>query len=339
MADLMGEYGSVESAEFSRDSAYIVTGTKYDNTVRVFRTADGVMQWQTRLPAEIERVAWTGDGRRVVSVSEDHQMRVIDAGTGEVLRAFRHRAGIDSLALSHDGTIMAMGEESLHDSDPDSEPTAEVVLYNTETWEEIGRVFQGSTANEISFSPDDAYFVVVGGAHMKAWDTATRSLRYQNEVFYDSEYPQWSRFICVKISPDGRYVVVGANHGWLYFYHASTGEYIRRLNKTGDKIETVEWTADSRYVLSAGKVNVIDFIATRHALDTALNNRSVPIALRVPLTDHLEYMHFNASGALLTTAHQDGTVQLWTYMADNPGINQRSHAGLSAQQEADFDRR
>ena len=62
MADVMGEFGSVESAEFSPDSEFIATGTKYDNNVRVFRTVDGVMQWQRELPAEIERVAWNGDG-------------------------------------------------------------------------------------------------------------------------------------------------------------------------------------------------------------------------------------------------------------------------------------
>ena len=58
--------------------------------------------------------------------------------------------------------------------------------------------------------------------------------------------------------------------------------------------------------------------------------------MRVPLTDQLEYMHFNQNGSMLTTAHQDGTVQLWTYMSDNPGINQRSHRALSRQQREQF---
>ena len=36
---------------------------------------------------------------------------------------------------------------------------------------------------------------------------------------------------------------VGANGGWLYFFEAPSGKYIRRLNKTGDKIETIEFRA------------------------------------------------------------------------------------------------
>ena len=81
---------------------------------------------------------------------------------------------------------------------------------------------------------------------------------------------------------------------------------------------------------------MIDFYATEHVLDTSLNNGAVPIAKRVPVTDQLEYMNFDRTGALLTTAHQDGTVQLWTYMSDVPGINQRSHSALSEMQRREF---
>ncbi len=329
LADVMGEFGSVESAEFSPDSRFIVTGTKYDRTVRVFRTTDGVMQWGIGLHAEIERVAWNADGTQVVSVSEDHFMRVIDASDGTIVREIEHGNGMDSLALSHDGTIMAVGEEMRGESTGDrTEKATPVILYDATTWQEIGRVDQRSTANEISFSPDDRYFVVVGGNRLKIWETATGREVASAKTFTDSEYPERSRFISAKFSPDGKTIAVGANGGWLYFFSAPDGKYIRRLNKTGDKIETVEWTRDGKYVVSAGKGNVIDFIATRHALDRSLDNNSVPIAMRIAATDQLEYMHFNSTGSLLVTAHQDGTVQLWTYMSDNPGINQRSHRRL-----------
>ena len=333
IADLRGEFGSVESAEFSPDSQYIATGTKYDNTVRVFRTVDGVMQWQLQLPAEIERVAWDKQGGQLVSVSEDHWMRVIDARSGKIVKEIKHGNGMDSLALSSDGKIMAVGEEMRGESTGDrSTKSTPVILYDTSNWEEIRRFDQRATANEISFSSDDRYFAVVGGDALRIWETDTGREIAFHQPFYDSENPASSRFICAKFSPDNRFLAVGANHGWLYFYDAQSGEYIRRLNKTGDKIETVEWTKDSKYLLSAGKGNVIDFIAASYATDKSLDNGAVPIAMRIPMTDQLEYMHFNATGALLTTAHQDGTVQLWTYQSDNPGINQRLHHELTRQQ-------
>ncbi len=337
VADLLGEFGSVESAEFSRDSRFIVTGTKYDNTVRVFRTTDGVMQWETRLPAEIERVAWNADGTQVVSVSEDHFMRVLDAATGEIIKEFQHGNGMDSLALSNDGKIMAVGEEMKGDGGQTvvEHPTP-VILYDATTWQEIRRVDQRATANEISFSPDDSFFVVVGGNRLRIWETSTGRELATAVPRGDPSRPNENRFISAIIAPDGKHMAVGAQQGWVYLFETPTGKLIRRFNKTGDKIETVEWTKDGKYILSAGKGNVIDFIATEYALDTRLDNNSLPIGLRIRVTDQLEYMNFNREGSMLTTAHQDGTVQLWTYMSDNPGINQRSHSKLKKQQDALF---
>ena len=41
LADVNGEEGSIESAEFSPDSRFIVTGSKFDNQVIMWRTSDG----------------------------------------------------------------------------------------------------------------------------------------------------------------------------------------------------------------------------------------------------------------------------------------------------------
>ena len=51
------------------------------------------------------------------------------------------------------------------------------------------------------------------------------------------------------------------------------------------------------------------------------------------MTDNLEYMDFNATGTLFTSAHQDGTVQLWTFMSDDPTINSRRHEAIKKQQQ------
>lgn len=334
MADIMGEYGSVESAELSPNSEFVITGSKYDNTVRAWRTEDGFMLWKTTLPAEIERVAWTADNKTVVSVSEDHYMRVIDAKTGEILKEIQHDYGLDSAALSRGGTLMAIGEEMR--AGTAKKGATNVVLYDTETWQEVMKVDQETTANEIDFTPDDKYFVVVGSDHMRLWETDTGRLVKENITGTMGEDGFKHGFVCVKISPDGKHIAVGGSRGNLYLFDAANGEFIRAVNKTGQKIETVEWTKDGRYVLTAGREPVIDFYATEHVLDTALNNGAVPIAKRVHVTDQLEYMNFNRTGALLTTAHQDGTVQLWTYMSDVPGINQFSHRALSEMQQKEF---
>ena len=70
VADVNGEAGSVESAEFSPDGRFIVTGSKFGNIVIMWWTSDGVEIWRQEVDEEIERVGWTPDGKYVASCSE-----------------------------------------------------------------------------------------------------------------------------------------------------------------------------------------------------------------------------------------------------------------------------
>lgn len=318
LADVNGELGSVESAEFSPDSQYIVTGTKFDNTVRVFRTSDGAQMWVTQVPQEIERVAWTQDSRYVVSVSEDFMMRVIDAETGDIIKEIKHDAGIDGLASSNDGRYMVSGEEH-------TKGKGFAKVYSTEDWSLLHAVNHGDTVNEIDFTADDKYFVTSGHPYVKIWETESGKLIRTHNIIDTNNPDKSSYFINVNISPDDNYIAAGATEGYVYIYERKSGKLLRRLNKTGQKLETVAWTPDGRYLALAGHGETIDFFATAHLIDEEIGNDSVPYALRVPVTDALEYMEFNDAGTLFTTAHQDGTVQLWTYMSDDPLINTRRH--------------
>lgn len=68
VGDALGEIGSVESAEFSPDGKYIVSGTKYDNSVIMWRTSDGTELWRQNTKQEVERVAWSADGKYLGSI-------------------------------------------------------------------------------------------------------------------------------------------------------------------------------------------------------------------------------------------------------------------------------
>ncbi|MEM7659406.1 MAG: hypothetical protein AAF399_25025 [Bacteroidota bacterium] len=72
VADAMGELGSVESVEFSPDGKYLVSGTKFDNSVIMWRTSDGTELWRKYAAQEVERVGWSADGQYVAAGSEDY---------------------------------------------------------------------------------------------------------------------------------------------------------------------------------------------------------------------------------------------------------------------------
>lgn len=67
VADVNGEAGSIESAEFSPDGRRIVSGSKFDNSVIMWRTSDGHELWRATVAAEIERVGWSPDGKVVAA--------------------------------------------------------------------------------------------------------------------------------------------------------------------------------------------------------------------------------------------------------------------------------
>ncbi len=333
LADVYGEPGSVESAEFSPDSRFIVTGSKFDFTVRLWRTADGTQLWVRNVPDEIERVAFTRDGRYVAAVSEDFMMRVMKVENGEVVFEYRHENGIDGLAASHDGRYMVSGQERVDGVGP-------ARIFDTETWELVETVPHPGTLNEIDFTPDDKYMATVGDRSARIWRVGDWSLRHEftldrGRFFEDQNHI----YINCKFSPDGGILAVGATHGFVYLFDVESGELLRRFNKSGQKTETVEWSKDGRHLLVAGHGASIDFYRTEQLLDTEIGNDAIPYAYRVTVSDALEYMDFNEPGTLLTTAHQDGTVQLWTYMSDDPKINERRHREIRRQQDAAAEQR
>ncbi len=326
VADALGEAGSVESAEFSPDGKYIVSGTKYDNSIVMWRTSDGFELWRAYAKMEVERVGWSVDGKYVAAASEDRVVTVFDAKTGEVFKVLKHTEGIDGLTWSHEGSLLATGEEGAQQGV--GPPKGVIRIFDMNIGKEIKVLEFGSTVNELFFSSDDQYLLAVGHGFVKIFKVSDWSLQQTLKMDY------YVTFTSGVFSPDDQYVAaVGSSRevrGNIFVWDWKSGKLLKHFNHTGKKIESISWHPNGRYIAHAGH----DPYIYVYRVDEVLKhqNDNIPVAHQVWAGDHAEYIDFNTDGSFLVSAHQNGLIKLWVWMGEDSDLNSKLHSNISKEQ-------
>lgn len=326
VADALGEPGSVESAEFSPNGRFIVSGTKYDNSVIMWRTSDGAELWRDYAEEEIERVGWSSDNKYVAAASEDYLVTVYDAATGEVFKVLEHKRGIDGLTWSHKGSLLVTGEERMEMDDGSTKGF--IRIFDMPEGDEVKSIDFGNTVNELFFTEDDAYLLAVGHGAVKVYNTDDWLLEQTLKTDH------YTIFTSGVFSPDGKYVFAvgqgGTSRGNMHLWEWRTGELVKFFNHTGKKIESVSWHPNGNYIAHAGHDPYIYVYRVGDIMQ--FGNDAIPVAHKVWAGDHAEFIDFNADGSFLVSSHQNGLVKLWVWMGENSDLNARRHDWVRTQQ-------
>ncbi|MFP4381779.1 MAG: WD40 repeat domain-containing protein [Candidatus Sumerlaeia bacterium] len=327
VADSLGEPGSVESVEFSADGKFVVSGSKYDNAVIMWRTSDGAELWRKYTKQEVERVGWSSDGKYVAAGSEDYLVTVFDAQTGDVHKKFPHKRGVDGLTWSHKGQILVSGEERIQKEDGGTQGFIRV--FDMADAKETQTINFGNTVNELFFSNDDRYLLAVGHGAVKVYDTTDWSLIQTLKPDY------WVTFTSGTFSPDGKHVIAvgqgGTSRGNVYLWEWKSGKMVKTFNHTGKKIESIAWHPNGDYIAHAGHDPYIYVYRLSDIL--RYGNDSIPVAHKVWGGDNSEYIDFNADGSFLCSAHQNGLIKLWVWMSEDADLNAQRHQWLKKRQK------
>ena len=180
-------------------------------------------------------VAFTPDGRHVLSSHEDKSARLWDVSNGEEVWKVQRETGYGHLAIAPSGDRALLG----------SDPFLQLV--DIESGEEIWRTAEKPTASmALAFSPD-GHFIVSGenNGWIQVWDAETgeqkRHLR-SHKVRIDS--------IC--FSPDGRHFISGSQDKTLRLWSFEAGQVVAQIDATHQFTQRVAISPDGRYALSGG---------------------------------------------------------------------------------------
>jgi eukaryotic-like serine/threonine-protein kinase len=278
-------------------------------------------------------VAFSRDGRLILTVEQRHSVRLWDASSGlptgqpithpEIVDAALSpncrivmTAGADrTVRLWDASTGRAIGRPLQHDYfvlamafSPDSktvligESDGTVDLWEAATCNLIAKVtaHQLGLSTQVTFSPNGKTFLTLGTDYLswsaRLWHSAT--LRPIGSPMNLGSAPAASAF-----SPDGRTIITGDKDGRMQFWDAATTHSLRRPLQDEGPVVSIIYAPDGKTIL------------TRYAQSTAARlwdaASCLPIGKVLGHQNQINSAAFSPDGKVVITGSSDGTARLW----------------------------
>ncbi|KAF7966264.1 hypothetical protein HWV62_39409 [Athelia sp. TMB] len=216
---------------------------------------------------------------------------------------YNHKGEVDSVALSPDGSRIALGLSK-----------GAVQVWDTLTGQPALPLLEGHTNRvlSVSFSPDGSK-IVSGSADgtVRVWDAATGQLAL-------SPFRESGLIFSVAFSPDGSRIISGSSKNALQVWDALTGQpTLPPLEGHGGPIWAVSFSADRSRIVSGSDDKTIlvwdALTGRRTTLPPIDNNESV------------WSVSFSPDGTRIVAELNDGSVRVWDACTGRPQEDETCH--------------
>ena len=243
---------------------------------------------------EVWSVAYSPDGKRIVTASADNSARIWDAATGvELLALVGHEDWVRSAAFSPDGRRVVTGA---------SDNTARV--WDVSNGHELIRLTGHEAAiNSAIFSPDGKRLLTASvDSTVRLWDAENGAqiqvMKGSNEEVYTAVF-----------SPDATLIATAGADISARLWDAATGALERTLSGHQGSVTAIDFSPDGKRVVTASQ--------DRTARVWDLASDAAPLVLSGHESG-VQSAVFSPDGTRVLTASADRTARVWNARTGNP---------------------
>jgi WD40 repeat protein/energy-coupling factor transporter ATP-binding protein EcfA2 len=310
------------------------------------RQALGWLQEATVLrghSSRVNSVAFSPDGKQVVTASGDNTAKIWDAQTGQLFKSLDHRGEVYIAAFNRDGTRIVTastdttaciwdtqtgqllhtlkghsGEVNNAVFSPDGEQVATVSddktlrIWSTHTGQQIFKLYHDDVVWRVVYSPNGEQVVTVSqDKTARIWDAHKGEL--QHTLRHHKE-----GVIRVDFSLNGEQVVTGGLDNTACIWNARTGDLFKVLDGHSNTINSVAFSPDGKQVATASGDNTARiWDATTGILLQELRGHS----------NSIHSVAFSPNGRHVITASEDNTARIWDVGKGKLLSELRGHSG------------
>jgi WD40 repeat protein/serine/threonine protein kinase len=256
-------------------------------------------------------VAFSPDGKRLVSGSEDHTVKVWDAVTGQETLTLRGHSGpVYSVAFSPDGKRLLSGSARYYNGGRAAD--GEVKVWDAQTGHET-LTLQGHTGavHSVAFSPDGKRLASASTDQtVKVWEAQTGQLTLSLKGHTGPVYS-------VAFSPDGKRLVSGSGDRTVRLWDALTGqETLSHKGHTG-RDHSVAFSPDGKRIASGSEDQTV------RVWDAQTGENTLSLKGH---TGGVNSVAFSPDSKRLVSASSDATLKVWDAQTGEQALSLKGHS-------------